>query len=334
MKLFAVAVVIICISIGQAYSEEGSVDERAKNGGFKDINHLMVAFNTCMDLMQPILNSPSKCKSGDIDCLSEEMTQKQSELRELQQSDIWSKNQCNKINWASSNPSYGELLDKVEDLENRIQTLEEKEQKGNAQSVNQRMGDFDRYDYIYREVNPYKLNVVHQLKRALHRHMKWVDEGLRPSIEIKFDGKTSIAGNSNAYINPLMESGILHIRSVLEFAGLKRDKLGRLTLVEKRYPDDVGVEILEINRKKLEMIDINKLQMEIGDKADLVLDSLSFVMWLANKFVAHFTTIINHDRETLYKMLVASQATPLIIANHVYVAQGLQVPAYKNANMP
>lgn len=196
------------------------------------------------------------------------------------------------------------------------------------------MGDFDRYDYIYREVNPYKLNVVHQLKRALHRHMKWVDEGLRPSIEIKFDGKTSIAGNSNAYINPLMESGILHIRSVLEFAGLKRDKLGRLTLVEKRYPDDVGVEILEINRKKLEMIDINKLQMEIGDKADLVLDSLSFVMWLANKFVAHFTTIINHDRETLYKMLVASQATPLIIANHVYVAQGLQVPAYKNANMP
>jgi len=185
------------------------------------------------------------------------------------------------------------------------------------------------------EFLPYKLNAVHQLELGLLRHMEWVDKGLRPKIEIKFDDKTSIVGNSNAYINPLMESGILHIRSLLEFIGLKCDKQGgTLTQVQKRSTDDIGVEQLEINGQVPKMIDVKKLRIEMGTQADLVLSSLSFVIWLANKYVAHFTTIINHDMETLNKILVASRATPLIITNHVYVAQGLSVPTYKNDRMP
>jgi hypothetical protein len=185
------------------------------------------------------------------------------------------------------------------------------------------------------EVLPYKLNAVHQLELALHRHMKWVDDGIRPTIEIKFDGKTSVVGNSNAYINPLLESGIVHIRSLLEFLGLTCDKQGeKLTQVQKRFSDDAGVEKLEINGHKLKMIGTKELSSGMGDKADLILGSLAFVGWLANKFVAHFTTIINHDKETLYKILVASQAAPKIVINHVYLPLGLKAPSYKNDFMP
>jgi hypothetical protein len=184
------------------------------------------------------------------------------------------------------------------------------------------------------EFLPYKLNAVHQLELGLLRHMEWLDKGLRPKIEIKFDDKTSIVGNSNAYINPLIESGILHIRSLLEFIGLKSDKQGvALMQVQRRNDDDVGVEHLKINGQVLKMIDVKKLRIEMADQADLVLSSLSFVIWLANKFVAHFTTIINLDIETLDKILVASKATPLIIINHVYAAQGLSIPTYKNVNI-
>lgn len=182
------------------------------------------------------------------------------------------------------------------------------------------------------EVIPYKLNAVHQFELALHRHMLWLEEGRRPNIEIKFDGKTAITGNSNAYINPIVESGILHIRSLMEFAGLRCDSQGKTLnqIGKRRKQDDAGVEKLIINGQTVNMIDLNKIRIEMGDKADQIMYSISFVMWLANKFVAHFTTVINHDKDTYQKMLLASQATPLIIINHVYIAQGLRAPDYKN----
>ena len=63
---------------------------------------------------------------------------------------------------------------------------------------------FDQNLYID-EIIPYKLNAVHQLELALHRYIKWVENGCRPKIEIKFDDQVSIIGNVNAYINPVLE---------------------------------------------------------------------------------------------------------------------------------
>ncbi|NJD90334.1 MAG: hypothetical protein FIA91_02265 [Geobacter sp.] len=185
------------------------------------------------------------------------------------------------------------------------------------------------------EVLPYKLNAVHQLELALHRHIKWVEDGVRPNIEIKFDSKTSTVGNSNAYINPVLESGIVHIRSILEFLGLRYDKHSKkLVPVQNRQPDDAGVEKLEIKGTNLKMIDLQTLTAEMGNKGELILESLAFVAWLANKFVAHFTVLVNDDKNTLYKILVAAQATPVITINHVYLPHGLPSPGYKNDFMP
>ncbi|MDA8430635.1 MAG: hypothetical protein M0T70_15380 [Geobacteraceae bacterium] len=177
----------------------------------------------------------------------------------------------------------------------------------------------------------YKLNAVHQMELALQRHMKWVDDGVRPVIEVRFDGKTAIVGNSNAYLNPVLESGILHLRSLIEFIGFKCDQQGeKLLQVSKRLPDDAAVENLEVNGNKLKMITIEDLKAGMGEKAEMVSGSLAFVAWLANKFIAHFTEMVNADQNTLSKVLITSQAIPIIITNHVYLVHGHAVPEYKN----
>jgi len=54
------------------------------------------------------------------------------------------------------------------------------------------------------------------------------------------------------------------------------------------------------------------------------------VIYLANKFAAHITGEINKDKETLDKILWASQVTPIIVVNNFYITAELEVPDYKN----
>jgi hypothetical protein len=82
------------------------------------------------------------------------------------------------------------------------------------------------------------------------------------------------------------------------------------------------------------MITIGDLKVGMGEKAETVLGSLAFVAWLANKFIAHFTEKVNTDQYTLSKVLIASQAIPIIITNHVYLAHGHAIPEYKNKALP
>lgn len=188
----------------------------------------------------------------------------------------------------------------------------------------------DQNLYI-KNILPYKLNAVHQLELALHRHLGWVEKGHRPKIEIKFDGKTSIVGNANAYINPVVESGVLNVRSLLEFMGITYDKKNN-TLVNttSRKPDDIGIEMFEINGKRLEKVYLERLKLDLKEKTDRAFEALRFVIYLANKFAAHITGEINKDKETLDKILWASQVTPIIVVNNFYITAELEVPDYKN----
>lgn len=189
---------------------------------------------------------------------------------------------------------------------------------------------FDQNLYID-EIIPYKLKAVHQLELALHRYIKWVENDCRPKIEIKFDDQVSIIGNVNAYINPVLESGVLHIRSLLEFMGISYDrKNDKLVNSKNRKADDIGIEMFKINGKTLTMIDLGGLKSEMTEKADEIFESLKFVIYLTNKFAAHITGEINKDKKTLDKILWASQSTPIIVGNHFYIDAGLPVPDYKN----
>ena len=93
-------------------------------------------------------------------------------------------------------------------------------------------------DYVINKLIPYRLGAVNALTHALRLHSSF--ENPKP-IEIYFDRKLTIVGNSNAYTNPVIESGLMHCRALLEFLGICYTKNG-LEIIKNRKPDDVGIE--------------------------------------------------------------------------------------------
>ena len=93
-------------------------------------------------------------------------------------------------------------------------------------------------EYIINKLIPHRLSAVYALTNALRLHSSFENP---KSIEIYFDRKLTIVGNSNAYTNPVIESGLIHCRALLEFLGICYTKNG-LEIIKDRKPNDVGIE--------------------------------------------------------------------------------------------
>lgn len=76
-------------------------------------------------------------------------------------------------------------------------------------------------DQVIDELIPYRLGAVNALTHALNL-CKIYDNP--KTIEIYFDNKLIIDGNSNAYTNSVIESRLIHCRALLEFLGLSLTK--------------------------------------------------------------------------------------------------------------
>lgn len=65
-------------------------------------------------------------------------------------------------------------------------------------------------------------------------------------MKIYFDEKLRSTGNSNAYTNPVLESGLIHCRALLDFLGLKTDPKDSTKLISRdprtNKKDDVVIE--------------------------------------------------------------------------------------------
>jgi hypothetical protein len=79
------------------------------------------------------------------------------------------------------------------------------------------------------------------------------------ALEIFLDGKLTICGNSNAFINPVIEAGVIHCRVLLEFLGLCQKKDGRLGSIESRRDDDCRIEDFDLPRVSPQLIAANHL---------------------------------------------------------------------------
>ncbi len=76
-------------------------------------------------------------------------------------------------------------------------------------------------DQVIDELISYRLGAVNALTHSLNL-CKVFDNP--KTIEIYFDNKLTIFGNSNAYTNPVIASGLIHCRVLLEFLGLRLTK--------------------------------------------------------------------------------------------------------------
>jgi hypothetical protein len=147
-----------------------------------------------------------------------------------------------------------------------------------------------------------------------------------PSIKVLFNGKQVIGGKATAFTNGAIESAIVHARALLEFLGLGgsgQTKLRELTGPRKR--DDSGVEQFT-NLRKLTVP--NAVRSYPGDASEAEA-ALAYVIYLANKGLAHTTSsFTRHDKGSAL-LEIAFRGAPTLVVNNFYVPLGLNPPKYK-----
>jgi len=168
----------------------------------------------------------------------------------------------------------------------------------------------------------YRMNAIAIGHLALKHQLTWSEI---PSIEILFDGKQVIEGKATAFTNGAIESAILHCRALLEFLGL--GEKNQTTLVERtdRRKDDVGIEhfgtLCRVSKAKAV-----KAYPGSGTEAE---SALAYVMYLANKGLAHTSTIFTQHDEGAKLLEIAFRGVPVLLINNFYGPLGLELPVYE-----
>ena len=180
-------------------------------------------------------------------------------------------------------------------------------------------------DYVIDTLIPYRLKAVDSLTHAL----RLCDSFENPkSIEIYFDKKLTIIGNSNAYTNPVVESGLVHCRALLEFLGLCYTKNGLENILNRKNKDDVGIE----HYQDLNGLALQKVSPDIaisrypGPKEDAE-QALISIFTATNKGLAHITSSL--EPQELRLLEIASRGVDALIISHLYTPMGKAAPEYK-----
>ena len=179
-------------------------------------------------------------------------------------------------------------------------------------------------DYVIDTLIPYRLKAVNSLTHAL----RLCDSFENPkSIEIYFDKKLTIVGNSNAYTNPVIESGLVHCRALLEFLGLCYTTNG-LGNILNRKKDDVGIEhYQDLNGLALQQVSPHMaISRYPGPKEDAE-QALISIFTATNKGLAHITSSLEPQKLRLLE--IASRGVDALIISHLYTPMGKAAPEYK-----
>lgn len=166
------------------------------------------------------------------------------------------------------------------------------------------------------------------LNLALRYVIQW---GESKTLEIRFDGKTSIEGLSTAFTNPAIESGIMHCRALLEFLGLKADRSNHTKLATRtgKQTDDLVIEDFTGPNGKLSKITISEALSPYDGNPEEAEKALARVIHVANKGIAHSTLGPIDDPEDRTLLEIASRGVPTLVTNYFYTRMGLQVPSYQ-----
>jgi hypothetical protein len=169
----------------------------------------------------------------------------------------------------------------------------------------------------------YRMSAVSIGHLALRYAMDW---GSVPSMAIYFNDKQVIEGTATGFTNSAIEAAIVHSRALLEFAGLAGATSTKLREVQgNRRTDDEAIE----NYPGLRRVTIAEATAYYPGAPDEAEAALAYVIYLANKGLAHTTTTFTKHDEGTRLLEIAFRGVPTLIANRFYVASGIQPPAYE-----
>ncbi len=179
------------------------------------------------------------------------------------------------------------------------------------------------HDTLHRLI-PYRLQAIATFNLVLRLRSMW---GSVQPRQLFIDGKLVIEGNSNAFTNPVIETGIVHCRALLEFLGIGMSSVGALQVLQRaRRQDDVGIEhFSNANGPLAVVLPEQVLARSPGGVAEEEQALLS-VFRVANKGLAHLTHSFGESPSEARLLEVASRAVPALVESYLYTPLGLSAP--------
>jgi hypothetical protein len=167
---------------------------------------------------------------------------------------------------------------------------------------------------------PYRMIAVHSLPAALRMNYRY---GTQERMEIYISNKLAAVSNANSYINPAIESGILHGRALLEFLGLCESE-GKLVIRKNVRPTDIIVEDFKLDKVSLSEA-VSVFAKSTRGTAE---QSLLALIQCANKGIAH-TTVSHVIPENQALLLTqAANAVIALVEKYLYVRLNRKSPVF------
>ena len=182
--------------------------------------------------------------------------------------------------------------------------------------------------YVLESLIPYRLHAVSTFNFAIRLRSSW--DGPK-AMKVYFDGKLAIEGNSNAFTNPAIETGLVHCRALLEFLGLSLSTRGDPKIVNRsqKRTDDIGIEDFFNANGPLPMVTPDQALSHYGGGKDEAERALIAVFHSANKGLAHVTSGLIESPEQGRLLEIASRGVPAFVISHLYTPLGLLAPEYE-----
>lgn len=181
----------------------------------------------------------------------------------------------------------------------------------------------DPLDTLHRLI-PYRLQSIETFNLVLRLRDAW--GGAQP-MQLFINGRLMIEGNSNAFTNPVIETGIIHCRALLEFLGLGVSVAGSLqSLKHPRRQDDVGIEHFSNTDGPLAVVSPEAALPHWPGGVEEAEQALLSVFRAANKGLAHLTLLFAESPEEAIRLEIASALVPALVVRHLYTPLGLSPP--------
>jgi len=183
------------------------------------------------------------------------------------------------------------------------------------------------HDDIINHIIPHRLQAVDAANLAVRLRSSW---DAPKSMKIYFDEKLRITGNSNAYTNPVLESGLIHCRALLDFLGLKADPADSTKLIcrdpKKNKKDDVVIEHFANSNGPLPLVTPKEAITRYQGPQPEAEAALAGVLHTANKGLAHITSGLDLSATDISHLEIASRGVRAFVVSHFYTPLGLLPP--------
>lgn len=178
-------------------------------------------------------------------------------------------------------------------------------------------------DHLQRLI-PHRLDALAILALMLEFRLRW--EEPKP-MQIVVDGKVQFEGLTSLFTNPIIEAGVLHIRALLEFIGLKSTSSSLVAVTtSQRRDDDTAIELLSNRGRALQPVTPAQARAAYPQDPALAETCLVAVINAANKGMAHLSTQYASNPIEAEHLLLAARLTQQLIEQHVYLPLGRECP--------